>query len=144
MSALVLLPIGLDGAIAHAPVTLDEATRLACAETATLYARAGHEPPFVRYIAFDGTHYVGTCGFTRPPHAGRVEIAYHTFPLFERRGFATQMARALLDIAAEHAVIAHTAPESNASTSVLLKLGFQLEGRVMDPERGVVWRWQLG
>lgn len=143
MSALVLLPIAHDGTIAHAPVTLNETTRRVCAETAARYARVGHEPPYVGYLAFDGTHYVGACGFTRPPRAGRVEIAYHTFPGFEGRGLATQMARALLDLADGHEVIAHTRPESDASTAVLQKLGFQLEGRVSDPEHGVVWQWQL-
>lgn len=143
MSALVLLPIAPDGTIAHAPVTLDETSRRVCAETAAMYARVGHEPPFVGYLAFDGKQYVGACGFAHPPRGGRVEIAYHTFEGFEGRGLATQMARALLDIADGHDVIAHTTPESNASTAVLQKLGFQLQGRITDPEHGVVWQWQL-
>jgi RimJ/RimL family protein N-acetyltransferase len=142
-AALVLLPIGRDGTIPHAPVALDEPTKQVCSETAALYERVGHEPPFVGYVAFDGARYVGACGFTRPPRGGQVEIAYITFPGFEGRGLATKMARALLDIADGHDIIAHTRPESSASTAVLQKLGFQLAGRVSDPEHGIVWQWQL-
>ena len=37
---------------------------------------------------------------------------------------------------------AHTLPERNASTSVLTKAGFELLGAVVDPEDGLVWRWE--
>lgn len=37
---------------------------------------------------------------------------------------------------------AHTLPERNASTRVLEKCGFTLVGEVVDPDDGVVWRWE--
>jgi len=39
-------------------------------------------------------------------------------------------------------VRAHTLPEANASTRVLTKCGFQRIGEVIDPEDGLVWRWE--
>jgi RimJ/RimL family protein N-acetyltransferase len=40
-------------------------------------------------------------------------------------------------------VRAHTRPESNASTRVLTKCGFQHIGDVHDPEDKRVWRWEI-
>ena len=39
-------------------------------------------------------------------------------------------------------VIAHTLPEPNASTRVLVKNGFRNAGPVLDPDDGRVWRWE--
>ena len=36
----------------------------------------------------------------------------------------------------------HTLPTPNASTRVLLKCGFQRKGEIVDPEDGLVWRWE--
>lgn len=74
---------------------------------------------------------------------------YFTFPDHEGRGVATRMARELLRIAraaqAGHtAAIARTLPQENASTSILRKLGFQLEGELLHPEDGLVWKWREG
>ena len=91
---------------------------------------------------------VGRCGFKGPPgDDGAVEIAYGVEPAREGQGYATEMARAL----ARHAfgtgvpiVRAHTLPEPNASTRVLTKCGFRKVGEVVDPEDGLVWRWEQG
>jgi len=40
-------------------------------------------------------------------------------------------------------VIAHTLPETNASTRVLEKVGMNFVGEVIDPDDGRVWRWQM-
>lgn len=87
----------------------------------------------------------GICGFKHAPDScGLVEIAYFTFPALEGRGIASAMVAALLRIAdgAATGVIAHTLPERNASCAVLTRNGFTLEGEVMDPEDGAVWRWR--
>lgn len=89
---------------------------------------------------------VGACAFKGPPSARAVEIAYVTFPPFERRGFATAMARELLAIAArsdevEH-VIAHTLPAESASSAILRRLGFAFAGSAVDPDDGPVWRFE--
>jgi RimJ/RimL family protein N-acetyltransferase len=93
----------------------------------------------------DGVH-VGQCGFKGPPKAGVVEIAYCIEPDFEGRGYATEAARALVAIAFAspevRTVIAHTIAATNASSRVLQKAGFRNVGEVIDPEDGVVWRWE--
>jgi RimJ/RimL family protein N-acetyltransferase len=37
---------------------------------------------------------------------------------------------------------AHALPEANASTRVLTKCGFHHLGEVIEPEDGLVWRWE--
>ena len=87
------------------------------------------------------------CAFTAAPVAGRVEIAYFTFPSFEGRGVATEMATQLISIARMTQpaieVFAQTLPERNASNSILKKLGFELFGQANHPEEGPVWEWRL-
>jgi GNAT superfamily N-acetyltransferase len=89
---------------------------------------------------------VGSCAFKAPPtNQGTVEIAYFTYPGFEGRGYATAMATKLIALASQAAhvqmIIAHTLPESNASTRVLEKAGMRFVGEVNDPDDGRVWRW---
>jgi RimJ/RimL family protein N-acetyltransferase len=117
------------------------------AATVALYSRRGYEPPWIGYLAVEGTEVIGGCGFAGPARCGEAEIAYFTFPGNEGRGVATEMARELLRIsrnAASHAsvrFIAHTLPEEGASTTVLRRLGFSLEGAISHPEDGIVWKW---
>ena len=90
---------------------------------------------------------VGTAGFKAPPDAdGVVEIAYEIAPEHQGRGYATEAAQALtifaFDSGEVRLVRAHTLAERNASTRVLTKAGFQFMGEVIDPEDGLVWRWE--
>jgi len=90
---------------------------------------------------------VGKCGFTGPPSAdGVVEIAYGVSPEHQGKGYATEAAAALTTYALSHeqvhTVRAHTLPEANASTRVLTKCGFTRIGEVIDPNDGLVWRWE--
>lgn len=117
------------------------------AATAALYARKGYAPPWIGYLAVEGGACVGTCAFAAPPNGDEVEIAYFTFPGHEGAGVATRMGRELLKIAAEAEprrlrACAHTLPEENASTAILRKLGFTLEGEIVHPEDGRIWKWQ--
>jgi [ribosomal protein S5]-alanine N-acetyltransferase len=125
--------------------TLSEAAVHVCTETAGLYTTVGYSPPWIGYLALQGSRVVGTCAFPAGPKDGRVEIAYFTFPEFERQGIATQMARALLAIAQEAdprlEVFAHTLAKGNASNSVLRKLGFVFARAVPHPDEGMVWEW---
>ncbi len=96
----------------------------------------------------DTREVVGSCAFKGPPtDEGVVEIAYFTYPGSEGRGYATEMARKLVELASGSAevrrIIAHTLPETNASTRVLQKVGMTFDREVMDPEDGLVWRWQI-
>ena len=90
---------------------------------------------------------IGKCGFKGPPGAdGAVEIAYGLAPEHQGKGYATEAAAALVTYAFSHrqvrVVRAHTLPESNASGRVLTKCGFRRVGEVIDPEDGLVWRWE--
>ena len=91
---------------------------------------------------------VGTCGYKSAPRAdGGIEIAYFTFPPFERQGYGGAMAGALVRQAAASDAVrvihAHTLPERNASTRILTRLGFTCTGTVIDdPADGPVWHWE--
>ena len=89
---------------------------------------------------------VGSCGFKGAPNGdGEVEIAYFTFPPFERRGYAKAMAADLVRRATTfgcRAAIAHTLPEMNASGHVLMCNGFVRVRTVLDPDDGLIWQWR--
>ena len=90
---------------------------------------------------------IGTCGFKAPPDAdGMVEIAYGVSPEHQNNGYATEAAAALVSFAfgreQVRVVRAHTMSDANASTRVLARCGFRSVGRVVDPEDGLVWRWE--
>jgi RimJ/RimL family protein N-acetyltransferase len=89
---------------------------------------------------------VGSAGFKGPPANGLVEIAYGLSPEYQGKGYATEAAAALtayaFDSGEVRVVRAHTLPESNASGRVLTKCGFRRIGEVIDPEDGLVWRWE--
>ena len=90
---------------------------------------------------------IGGCGFKGPPGAdGIVEIAYGVAPDHRGKGYATEAAAALVAFAFSsdqvRVVRAHTLSDANASTRVLAKCGFQPIGEVIDPDDGVVWRWE--
>lgn len=96
----------------------------------------------------DTREVIGSCAFKTPPtDDGAVEIAYFTYPAFEGRGYATRMAKKLIELASRSTairrVIAHTLPETNASTRVLEKVGMAFVGEVIDSEDGPVWQWQV-
>jgi len=90
---------------------------------------------------------VGSCGFKGPPAVdGVVEIAYGVDADHQGKGYATEAAEALVGLAFDDkrvcVVRAHTLPESNASGRVLTKCGFRHTSEVIDPEDGLVWRWE--
>lgn len=91
--------------------------------------------------------FVGSCGFKGSPNAnGAIEISYGVDPDYRGNGYATEAAQALVTYAFEnskvHVVRAHTLPEANASTRVLIKCGFKQIGEVIEPDDGLVWRWE--
>lgn len=94
----------------------------------------------------DGSE-VGHAGFKGPPNQeGIVELAYGISPSHQGRGYATEAAAALTAFARQatgvQAVQAHTKPDNDASARVLTKCGFRWIGEVIDPEDGLVWRWE--
>jgi RimJ/RimL family protein N-acetyltransferase len=90
---------------------------------------------------------IGAGGFKGPPDEdGATEIAYGIVPQYQGRGYATEVAAALVDFAVKSGRVriacAHTLAQKNASTRVLTKCGFKFVGEVVDPEDGPVWRWE--
>lgn len=90
---------------------------------------------------------VGSASFKGPPDAaGMVEVAYAIVPAWQGKGCATAATRELVAFACTESRVrlirAHTLPENNASTRVLIKNGFTKSGEVVDPEDGRVWRWE--
>jgi len=89
---------------------------------------------------------IGMCGFAAPPDAnGAIEIAYGIAPSFQGRGYATEAAQALIEIArsnpAVRLICAHTLAEPNASTRVLEKCGFRKVDELWEDDYRV-WRWE--
>lgn len=95
----------------------------------------------------DDGEVVGLGGFKGPPADGIVEIAYAIVPEQQRKGYATEAARGLVAYAFAssevHTVIAHTLPDGVASQRVLQKAGLGKVGEVLDPEDGLVWRYEI-
>jgi ribosomal-protein-alanine N-acetyltransferase len=89
---------------------------------------------------------VGMGGFKGSPTDGIVEIAYGVEPEHEGKGYATEIAAALTRYAFASAEVklvrAHTLPEGGASKRILAKCGFQYVGDVVDPEDGLVARFE--
>ena len=116
------------------------------AQTLDLLTRDPRPPPWGSFLAIEGADTIGLCAFkSAPSGAGEVEIAYMTFPAFEGRGHATGMAAALVRIAfaaGAPLVIAHTLPQENASNRALLRNDFVFAGETINPEDGLVWRWE--
>jgi RimJ/RimL family protein N-acetyltransferase len=91
---------------------------------------------------------VGGCGFKGPPDAeGMVEIAYGLDTAYRGRGYAREAARALSEYALAtsgvRCVRAHTLHDNAPSARVLEACGFTCIGDVIDPEDGLVRRWEL-
>ncbi|MBT5705399.1 GNAT family N-acetyltransferase [bacterium] len=111
---------------------------------------AKEEDPWIlgfNMVLRDENVIVGQCGFKGPPTpAGMVEIAYGVEPTKQGNGYATEAAEALTNFAFQNKEVrlvrAHTLPEANASTRVLTKCGFRHLGEVIDPDDGLVWRWE--
>jgi len=90
---------------------------------------------------------VGSCAFKGPPDDnGMVEIAYGIDADHRGRGYAKEAAAALVEFAlgaGVRVVRAHTLLENGASARVLSSCGFAQVGEVVDPEDGLVMRWEL-
>ena len=140
-----LIPIPRDGSVSLSGITLPEVAMPVITGTVQIYERRGYVKPWVGYLAVEGGNCVGGCGFTSPPAEDAVEIAYFTFPDFERRGMATRMVQCLISIAQECdpsvRIIAHTLTEENASNHILKKLGFAFTGTIEHLEDGKIWEW---
>lgn len=101
---------------------------------------------FSAVLRSSGTE-VGNCSFKGPPNSeGAVELAYYVHEPLRGQGYATEAAAGLTDFALADPqvrnVLAHTRPDNGASHRVLTKCGFTQVGECIDPEDGLVWRWE--
>jgi len=91
---------------------------------------------------------IGMGGFPGPPDSeGVAEIAYGIAPTYQGKGYATEVANALIDFASRDSRVrtirAHPLAKTNASTRVLEKCGLKKVGETIDPENNLpVWRWE--
>jgi [ribosomal protein S5]-alanine N-acetyltransferase len=127
----------------------DEKKQVSAAWLALLEGSSPIDPWIHGFVMVHGAtgNVIGKCGFKGPPDAdGMVEIAYGVNPEYQGKGYATEAAAALVSYALGtgqvRVVRAHTLPEPNASTRILTKCGFRQVGEVIDPEDGLVWRWE--
>jgi len=115
---------------------------------ASMRALEGPDPWRLGFAVVFEDAVIGSGGFKGPPDAaGMVEIAYGIVPEHQGRGYATEVAQALVAFARESDAVklirAHTLRSPNASTKVLTKCGFKFMGEVNEPDDGLVWRWEL-
>jgi ribosomal-protein-alanine N-acetyltransferase len=148
--SLNLIPMTREGALAMMEA-LSSAERVHVSEDwlAQVHACASEDPwTFGFSMVLKRTDSpIGTCGFNGPPSEdGVVEIAYGVDPDHQGKGYATEAAEALVTFAFGSGLVrvvrAHTLPEPNASTRVLTNCGFLFLGEIIDPEEGLVWRWE--
>jgi ribosomal-protein-alanine N-acetyltransferase len=96
---------------------------------------------------------IGHAGFHGPPGVNAVkasdavEVGYSVFEPYRRRGYATEVVRALIDWASrEHGIrrfIASISPENEASLALVRRLGFRGIGRHWDEEDGEELEFEL-
>lgn len=91
---------------------------------------------------------IGTCGYKgKPDHNGIVEIGYEIIEPLRNKGYAREIAKALIENAFRFEQVklvrAHTFPEENASVKVLKSCNMKFIDTAYDPEYGVVWRWEI-
>jgi [ribosomal protein S5]-alanine N-acetyltransferase len=91
---------------------------------------------------------IGLCGYKGQPNEhGMVEFGYEIKADYRNKGFATELAKALIknafDFEEIKSIQAHTLGEKNASTQVLVKCGFQKIDEISNKELGMLWKWEL-
>ena len=131
-------------------MSASEKAELSADWLARLYASTEMDPWVhgFRVVHRDSGIVVGACMFKGPPGDGVVEIAYGIDPDQQGKGYATEAAQALVAFALASGLVrlirAHTLPGSSASKRVLAKSGFTYVGEVIDPDDGLVARFEKG
>lgn len=100
-----------------------------------------------------GGQMIGHAGYHGPPGVNStdnpeaVEFGYRIFPPYRGRGYATEAARMLMDLAEERAGIRQfvlsVGPRNEPSLAIVRKLGFVRTGERMDEEDGLELVFEL-
>jgi [ribosomal protein S5]-alanine N-acetyltransferase len=110
-------------------------------------ARAGAPVEWGFHLLFDDDgSLVGNGGWKGAPVDGVAELGYAVATERRGRGIATAVVRELVTRArAAHVrlAVAHTLPETSASTTVLDRCGFTHVGEPVEPDDGVLRRWEI-
>jgi ribosomal-protein-alanine N-acetyltransferase len=89
---------------------------------------------------------VGQMGCKGRPNGGSVEIGYGIVPAYQKRGYATEMVRALTAWALTQPDVSRVRAEcrtdNDASMRVLVKAGFVRVGERFDEEDGPLYVWE--
>jgi RimJ/RimL family protein N-acetyltransferase len=103
-------------------------------------------------IVLDG-QMVGHGGYNGPPGnnaaqaTDAVEVGYAIFPPYRGRGYATEAARMLMDLAEKRGGVRHfvlaVSPTNAPSLAIAQKLGFVRTGERIDEERGLEHVFEL-
>lgn len=107
---------------------------------------ARSHPDWLGCWAIEDGLIVGSAGFKSAPSDGVVEIGYGVSPDHEGKGIGTAMAGWMKAYGFSHGAMtvrAHTLFEGYASQAILKKQGFKLKGQVLEPEDGLVLRWEV-
>ena len=109
-------------------------------------AKAGQPAAWGTHLFFDADGALaGIGGWKGEPVDGVAELGYAVAPERRGRGIATAVVRELVARARAiglRLVVAHTVAETSASTAVLQRCGFTRVAEVVDPDIGVLWRWE--
>jgi RimJ/RimL family protein N-acetyltransferase len=103
-------------------------------------------------IVLDG-QMIGHAGYHGPPGVNAtndpeaVEFGYRIYEAYRGRGFATEAARRMIELAEERAGIKRfvlsVAPDNEPSLAIVRKLGFERTGEQMDDEDGLEHVFEL-
>lgn len=146
---LTLVPRTRDEVRANLEAMDAETRAMISADWWAKFEQSAFEDPWVHgfHLLLPGGVNVGIGSFKGPPVDGAVEIAYAVLPEHQGKGHATSAARAMVahpfGFSAVAKVIAHTLPDGLASQRVLVKAGFRHVGELVDPEDGLVWRFEI-
>lgn len=161
---IVFAPIGAAGLRALVAKDLADASRLTGFDLPAEYLDAGwlwqirhdqlaavpDDEPWVAWIVARATDrtVVGRSGFHGgPDRNGMVELSYEVLPEFRRRGYATAILAALVDLARRHPEIrvlrATISPGNAASLATLAKFPFEHVGEQIDEIDGLELIYEL-
>lgn len=111
------------------------------------YKKVGYNPPWICYYVQIDNNLVAAAAFKGQPVNNKVEIAYGTFPLYQKQGIGTRIAQMLVQISLQTdptvRITAQTLKEENYSVRILRKNNFKLIGTAMDDDEGEVWEWEF-
>lgn len=88
---LRLIEISKDGSCAENRFKVTAQVQAIIDHTLTFYDTINVTSPWASYLGVLEKDVIGVCSFKSSPRENQVEIAYHTFPEYEGRGFASAM-----------------------------------------------------